>query len=150
MKKLSIIALAFLFSCTANSGKEQTPVHEEEKTTQATTSTIIEVQKPTISLDNGNKWKANAETTEGITHLKKIVAKAIESGSADSTLAEPLQKEFQYIFDKCTMKGDSHDQLHNFLIPIKSYLEQIKSGSASSATMVAFQNHLNTYENYFE
>ena len=59
-------------------------------------------------------------------------------------------RRFKTIFNKCTMKSESHNQLHNFLIPIKGQLEKLKAGSKDAEILKEMQEYLLTFKNYFE
>lgn len=107
-----------------------------------------------LILDNGNKWKANAETTEGVLKMKTLLSSFTdrENPKAYLTLKQNLENELNIIFSKCTMKGEAHDQLHNFLIPIKDMIKGLDAAELSSRqeTVKKLESHLALYENYFE
>lgn len=82
--------------------------------------------------------------------MASLVQKGI-SGKADAVkLYDSLQAEFKTIFDKCTMTGESHNQLHNFLIPVKGQLVKLKVGNTDGDTLKEMQEYLLTFKNYFE
>lgn len=103
-----------------------------------------------VQLDNGKKWKANAETITGISNMSSLVQNGIDGKMDAAKLVDSLQVEFKTIFDKCTMTGESHNQLHNYLIPIKGQMEQLKAGSNNAETLKEMQEYLLTFKNYFE
>ena len=103
-----------------------------------------------VTLDKGKKWKANAETTEGVQKMQSITKSAISENKATADVLPSLQQEFKTIFEKCTMTGEAHNQLHNFLIPVKSQLDSLKSETASQKTLQVLEQHLATYPRYFE
>src|SRR5690606_14851113 len=73
-----------------------------------------------VKLDNGEKWIANVETTEGIDNMLSIIEKEESKETSDYVaLKGSLDKEFNVVLEKCTMTGESHDQLHNYLLPLK-------------------------------
>ena len=103
-----------------------------------------------VQLDNGKKWKANAETITGISNMSSLVQGGI-TGKTDATkLHDSLQVELKAIFDKCTMTGESHNQLHNYLLPLKGQLDKLKAGSSDINTLEEMQEYLVTFKNYFE
>ena len=55
------------------------------------------------------------------------------------------------IFKMCTMTGSAHDQLHNFLVPMKAMFGGIESEDLATckASFDALQKHLGVYEKYF-
>ena len=110
---------------------------------------------PPLVLDNGQPWQANPETSSGIAEMQTILAK-YEGKTADDTSRESLQEEleaaFQGIFKACTMTGEGHNQLHNYLLPMKPLFEKIGEGPAteSEAAISQLKQHLSTYQTYFQ
>ena len=98
-----------------------------------------------IKLDNGEKWTANAETTEGIKNMQVLMSKS--AISADE-LEDQMKNEFNLIFKNCTMKGEAHNQLHNYLLPLKSRLDKLSENSEAQKTEV--QAYLDSYFTYFK
>ena len=103
-----------------------------------------------VQLDNGKKWKANAETITGINHMSSLVQNGIDRKIEAVKLYDSLKVEFKTIFDKCTMTGESHNQLHNYLIPIKGQLEKLKAGNNDAEILKEMQEYLLIFKNYFE
>ena len=106
-------------------------------------------QTPVVSLDNGKRWKANPETTEGIANMRALIEKYPESGQTKLQLKDALEAEFQMIFQKCTMTGESHEQLHNYLMPLHKMLNAM-SEKSTDAEITAMHDHLRKYGEYFE
>lgn len=108
-----------------------------------------------IQLDNGKRWMANPETTSGIANMQNILVK-YEGQTADTSSRKALRAElesaFQDIFKQCTMKGPAHDQLHNYLLPMKVLFEKIESDTAgeSEAAIGQLKQHLTDYQTYFQ
>lgn len=124
--------------------------HDHETTAATSDSHEHEGTSTTVTLDDGKKWKANIETTEGIDKMKAITQAAINENKASADVLPGLQQEFKTIFDKCTMTGEAHNQLHNYLIPVKAQLDSLKSATASVKNLEALQHYLGTYPQYFE
>lgn len=106
-----------------------------------------------LQTNNGQRWKANPETTAGIASMQAILAK-YEGKTGDATARTALQEElelaFQDIFKKCTMTGEAHEQLHNYLLPMKNMFEKIGSATESGPALEQLKKHLAEYQNYFE
>jgi hypothetical protein len=64
-------------------------------------------------------------------------------------LKSSLENEFQMIFQKCTMKGEAHEQLHNYLLPLKEKLNGINS-PLDTAKINEIKIYLSEYQNYFK
>lgn len=108
-----------------------------------------------IQLDKGNRWIANPETTSGIADMQAILLKYEgQTASAESrkALRAELETAFQDIFKQCTMKGPAHDQLHNYLLPMKALFEKIESETAgeSEAGIGQLKQHLADYQTFFQ
>ena len=73
---------------------------------------------PQVRIENGEKWIANPETTEGISNMQNLVS-TFKPGEHSlenrQELKNKLDDEFKNIFKQCTMKGEAHNQLHNYL-----------------------------------
>lgn len=144
MKKITFISITLLFSaagCSTEKLKDEKPQNE---VVQAADNNIRPVQ-----LDNGNKWIANTETTAGIQIMTQLIetAQANPDYSIDS-LKQSLILEFTNILNRCTMKGESHEQLHNYLLPLRAMLESLAEGEKQDLDEI--KSYLNTYKNYLE
>jgi hypothetical protein len=118
---------------------------------------IVESHEPTeelVSLDNGNLWKANIETTIGINKMIKRMGSFSKGDDIKSysSLKDSLESDFTMIFQRCTMKGEAHNQLHNFLKPMVILFEGLKSEDlvTCKSSFNELEQHLKLYENYFE
>lgn len=155
------IAIALLTACQNNSNQ---PVNQNDgAVTKQDTAANLKTEKHEsedneeegetagkLVLNNGNKWKANAETTEGIKKMMSVVNEYLKKGDTDSKiLGESLEKEFTTVLQKCTMTGAAHEQLHNFLLPLKTKIEKLKEAN-NVESVKEIQAYLNNYNNYFE
>jgi len=87
------------------------------------------------------------ETTSGIANMVGIL-NAYEPASGDpKALKVALEEEFGLIFERCTMEGEAHNQLHNYLLPIHQVLRDFEGDEAQRAALGA---QLAVYGNYFE
>lgn len=108
-----------------------------------------------VQLDNGKRWIANPETTVGITDMLAILVK-YEGQTADVTSRKAMRVEletaFQGIFKQCTMTGPAHDQLHNYLLPMKALFEKIDGDNTTEAEIAIGQLklHLVDYQTFFQ
>jgi hypothetical protein len=106
-----------------------------------------------VILDNGKKWSANPETTTGIKNMIALMDQFTETDrvSAYKELGDGLQNEFDEIFKNCTMKGEAHDQLHNYLLPMVKRMKMLKRGGIQECkeSFLWLSKHLASYETYF-
>lgn len=107
-----------------------------------------------IVLDNGNPWTANAETTQGINQMIILMDafEAKDDSKAYTSLEEGLSNEFDLIFKNCTMQGEAHVQLHNYLFPMKDMFATLKSKELDKqkAGFETLKAYLLTYPDYFQ
>jgi len=141
MKKVIPIVLSILFFISCKNEKQE----------------IIDVKSIKIEgvqLNNNTLWKANSETTEGIKQMLKTVSNFSSDASIEDykTLKTNLETNFSEIFQKCTMKGESHEQLHNYLKPMLPMFDALESDKTSirSSNLNILKRHLLGYTNYFE
>lgn len=127
-------ALLALAACHKHSDKHAEAAEAKHSTEQA------------VLLNNGNRWEANPETTNGINTMVDRIRAFQEQGSTDYvTLQNELNEEFKTIFQKCTMKGEAHNQLHNYLMPLKKELDKLSADNIESVN-----SYLKTYPMYFQ
>ena len=109
---------------------------------------------PDLELNNNALWKANTETTDGIFGMIGLMDSFSdkENVSAYNELAGSLNKEFNGIFKNCTMTGAAHDQLHNYLLPLKEIMEGLRSSELNicKASFADLEHHLGLYFEFFE
>jgi len=99
-----------------------------------------------VALDQGRRWKANPETTEGIANMRLLLDGYPSNGFTPQVMRDTLTSEFARIFERCTMTGEAHEQLHNYLVPLDGMLE----GEASDDRFAAISTYLDQYGTYFE
>src|SRR5690606_18742252 len=122
----------FMMGCTGNQPKVDTEHTESDVphlVTEDHKAGLIPLEDQ-VKLDNGEKWIANKETNEGLDNMLAMVKK---EGSKETSyyvmLRGSLDKEFNILLEKCTMTGESHDQLHNYLLPLKAKIDKLNTNS---------------------
>ena len=108
----------FLFSCKpANENKISETTDAPKKYTAVDGHTI----GMNVALNNGAKWEANVETTQGIGYMVGLAGDMPVHPTLEDfrALHKKLNLKFQTILQQCTMTGEAHNQLHNSLMPLK-------------------------------
>jgi len=163
MRKKTILlvgAIALFTSCNDTKKKDTTTetivveeTHKEVKT-DTKSNTLNNDWIADIKLDGTVKWDANIETTQGVNKMKKNIAEANFKTVEDyRALASLLNNEKNFVIQKCTMKGPSHDNLHIFLLPLIDKINllvettSIQEGSEITESII---KNLNAYEKYFQ
>ena len=114
-----------------------------------------EESTPTLHLNDGKKWKANEETTASINRMFEIAKIDIEEGrlSHYAAMGERLNIEIETLFKECTMKGEEHNQLHLYIVPLIDKFGSLEFVSDEDEAMILQKDilkDLNNYHNYFE
>lgn len=153
MNKLFLTIAAsslLLFSCSNSSNeklKNQTEAVEQNEHHQHN-------DNDAIKLNSGEKWLVNEEMKPFINEAEEILNHYIESQSQDyQALATQLKEKNSGLIKSCTMKGESHDELHKWLHP---HIELIESLSKAESTQEAgkiitdLEASFSTYNQYFQ
>ena len=121
MKKIKLalflLAIISIGSCQNKEDKTSKEAIAVNPVSEKHTETVAKV-----SLNKGQLWKANPETTAGINALQKIILESSQEESA-SILKEKLNSEF------ALMKGEAHNQLHNYLLPLKLKIDSLEDSN---------------------
>jgi hypothetical protein len=159
--KLPVIALTLLLlaGCGGNSEKEEgesdkAPERSKKEKKSSKEEEAHQGKSAMLKLNDGQKWKADSSTKAGVEAMQKIVDKHAPSDSlrAYQTLGDTLNGEFQRIFERCSMEGPGHDQLHNFLLPIKKDIQGLRSEELKQAKEAkrSLGKRLPKFDEYFE
>lgn len=101
-----------------------------------------------IKLNDGEKWKADAETTASIKTLQEICERHYNEKTVDDEL---LKKELTAAVDKLNMvtklTGNARSQLHNYQMGIRNRINVI---TQDRETLQGLIDYLETYYTYFE
>lgn len=110
-----------------------------------------------LTLNNGQKWKADAPTNENVTGIQTIAqnfAREPHTSLSDyQVLNGDLQKGLDKMIQECKMQGPDHDALHLWLEPLLIHVNELKkAGDIASAEKIfhAFNERLEMYTQYFE
>lgn len=107
-----------------------------------------------IVLNNGVKWQANKETTDGVRTMLSLIHEKKASTIDDyNELGDKLNKAKNTVVKQCTMKGPSHDNLHVWLYPLTKKIEQLQKSEITNEgaeTLASIIDNLNAYATYFK
>ena len=140
---IGFILVVFTLSCnnsTEHSHHNEVIDHNHEHTNH-------------VTLNNGDKWQANPETNEGISRMEAIIQDELSANEEINCkqVKEKLLVEYNYIIKECTMTGEAHDQLHNYLLPLSDYFKELDTVDQATCknTMDKIGNYIADYNNYF-
>ena len=66
-------------------------------------------------------------------------------------LKAKLASEFDKLIQQCTMTGEAHDQLHNYLTPLREKFEELETADGEQCNKVIseIKSQLDNYNNFF-
>lgn len=107
-----------------------------------------------IELNQGKKWKVNAEMLPHIQASEKLLSDFLANEGKDYTnLAKDLKKNNDKLIKSCNMKGKAHDELHKWLHPymdlIKT-LEQEENEEIAKSIVNKLIMSFETFNQYFQ
>lgn len=107
-----------------------------------------------LSLNNGQKWVVNAEMKPHLEQSERILNDYLTQKGADyEKLAADLKVQNDQLIKSCTMKGKSHDVLHQWLHPHMALIENLseeKDPKQAASIVGELKQSFKTYQNYFQ
>ncbi|MDT7830025.1 hypothetical protein RQM65_15260 [Pricia sp. S334] len=161
MKRTAILLSAFsLLVIRCKETKKEIPTESEttNKTVvpedgSSSTQASDDAWVNDIMLNNGVKWQANKETTDGVTAMKALIDATDATNVADyKKLGDALNEVKNTVVRECTMKGASHDNLHVWLHPLIEKIEMlqnVKNTEEGAQLTSKIKTHLEGYYDYF-
>lgn len=150
MKTLNYIIIAgitlFLFSCENNTrtdGTNSNITHEEH---------VSDLES--IELNNGEKWKVVDEMMAHIRNMENDVQQfEVRNESNYSVLAINLQNNINLLTSNCTMEGKAHDELHKWLLPYISMVDDLSNAESNEKEIEVYskiQSSFKIFNTYFK
>lgn len=157
-KTVMMAALSLAISCKEI--KKENPVETatttetvEQDNHAGATQKLDDAWVNDIVLNNGIKWQANKETTEGVMAMLTLINENKVSKTNDyKKLGDGLNEVKNTVVKECTMKGASHDNLHVWLHPLIEKIEVLqKAENAEEGAYLTsnIKKHLEGYYDYF-
>ena len=127
---LPSLLFLFFFSCSSNSNKEE------------------------MELNNGEKWKINAEMIPPLMASERLISDFAAGDKKDyKALTAQLKENNQLLISSCTMKGKSHEELHKWLHPYMVLLDELENVETEKESIELFEKieqSFETFNQYFQ
>lgn len=106
------------------------------------------VEADVIASDHGKKWQVNHEMAVHIEAMETDIAN-FKTGDDLTVLQTRLKNNISELTSKCTMTGQSHDELHKWLLP---FIETVNSmeEQGPKAFVENLKVQFENYHRYFE
>ncbi len=139
-----------LFSCKPGHDEKVTETTEVPKKYTAPDGHTVGMD---VKLNNGAKWEANVETTNGIGLMLGSVGDIPAQPTIEDfrALHKTLNVRFQTILQKCTMSGEAHNQLHNYLMPLKEKIDLLAAADLDTCKKMLpeLKEYIMKYSHFF-
>lgn len=157
VKTILILAGFSFFACNSTTQQDKsTDVQGEHSSEMNHQEEHNTTESARLKLDNGKKWLLDEPTRIHASNMEQLVS-TDGSLNADmkyySTLAGALKENIAKLTSDCSMTGESHEQLHVWLIP---YIEKVKTFSmqknpeGAANELKEIRASLEEFRTYFE
>jgi hypothetical protein len=106
-----------------------------------------------VELNDGAKWTADRETTRIIAVMQGMLGEFPKNPTIEDyrELHKKLLTQFQSLLQKCTMTGEAHEQLHNYLMPLKAMIDKLEKGNLDACNTILpdMKDYLMKYSHFF-
>lgn len=152
---LLLIAITLLVGCNSTEKQKKTENSDIQAQVQEQEDDLLSTQwKKDIQLNNGAKWAANLETTQGVKEMQNIIKDHATSTIEEyHHMANQLNEVKNTVVQECTMKGASHDNLHIWLYPLIEKINALaETNNLDEATSIklSIEDNLNAYTTFFQ
>ncbi len=106
---------------------------------------IVSQPKQLPVLNQGEKWLMDQHTRD----MFNVMSQRVNAGGSLSKLGTALNDDLNQLIKGCTMTGAAHDQLHVFLMPYFSAVNELTE-TGSEIALKEIKQALKDYQNYFE
>jgi hypothetical protein len=151
---LSMAIGILLCACNASPTENEVSVNKEEVVVAEDSH---QEEEEAIFLDNGKKWAVVPEMLAFIRTMEKGVVDFGEKKDAVSAdyqeLAVLIDDNIRALTANCTMKGQAHDELHKWLVPLLSLSQAFDDAKELKIQEQVYQKIKKSHENfnlYFE
>lgn len=146
MKKtlLILISISTLFY-----GCDHNLSHNEHST--ANVEMADDHQVSDLKLNDGEKWKINKEMVPYLVSSENLLKNL--NNSDYKTLADSLNERNKKLISSCTMDGESHEQLHIWLVPHMEHIKKLSNAMTEEEAekeVAEIKNSFKKFHTYFE
>lgn len=143
----TFILSLFLFSC----GTSNNDASHNESEAEVHDGHLHDAKTATIELNNGEKWKVNAEMVPFVQDGEKLLTDFDDKDYV--RMAAQLKEKNNDLIKSCTMDGKSHDELHKWLHPHLELVEKLGSAEnehEADEVLDKLKASFQTYHTYFQ
>lgn len=127
MKILIISLIAFAsFGCADKKEKQKTETTQKVESHEGHDHSSQEIQKAETKLNSGKKWKVDEHTRNSMKKISQITNSSyVKTPKEFNELGLMLKNEMKNLIAECTMQGEPHNQLHNYLTTLIPHIDEL-------------------------
>ena len=107
-----------------------------------------------LQLNNGEKWAVNEEMKPNVAAQEESIKNYKTSQDTDyKALSDQLVKDNSSLINSCTMKGESHEELHKWLHPHMELLDELgksESNDQANEAISKLEESFETFHKFFQ
>lgn len=158
MKKLPFyLAIGLMLSIGYSCDNVSLETRDDNESTHEVEEMHEDHDTDAIQLNNGEKWEVNDEMRPFIKNGANLVSaflnNPIKDENAYKVLAMQLKEQDDKLISSCTMKGESHEELHKWLHPHLGLVKSLETAidlNVAEKIVIDIKNSYNNYEKYFK
>ena len=151
---ISTLGCFLFFSCESQNETEKVSEDNVEATVHEEDNEHHAHEHETLKLNDGEKWVINEEMKPNVAAQEESIENYKTSKSTDyKALADQLVKQNSSLINSCTMDGESHDELHNWLHPHMELLEELsqaESEEQAEEVIPKLEASFESFHKYFQ
>ncbi|HCS21734.1 MAG TPA: hypothetical protein DIW47_14445 [Bacteroidetes bacterium] len=151
IKQILTLLTAGILYLGCNNAGEKTEKSYSDSTAQEKET---EPKKEVLELNQGAKWIVNEEMKPHILASENAFLDYKSTKDQDyKTLAGVLKEHTDKLIASCSMKGESHEQLHLWLLPHLALIKELStapSQTEADAVLNKLDASFKTYHTYFQ
>lgn len=145
--------IIFCLSLTLLSAACSNPKNSSEQTKKTTEIEAQTEAQPQVPLNDGQKWEVDAAMKPFIIKSEELLTNYLNDDLAQSPtlVGQELEELNRQLIQSCTMTGEAHNALHQWLDPHMKLISQLKNAPSNSeaqplleqlrSSFVAFHKH---------
>lgn len=128
----ALVTSLFLFGCGNQAEQSHNHDHDDHAHEEDSHNEHMDHELKAMSLNNGVKWEMQPELMVNVGNMESIIDSVNNLESKDyAQIATELESETTNLINGCTMKGDSHNELHKWLEPHLAMVKDLKATTSA-------------------
>jgi hypothetical protein len=151
---LSVLSIAiFIIACDESKESTEPSVNHEHVVSENVEVNAHDEIADELHLHGTEKWKVSEHMMAHIQKVDSLILNYSDAEMNGVTLATQIDEQLVMVTQTCDMKGESHAQLHLWLLPFWNLVDQLKESSSAEQEEQLLSDMTKSmleYHTYFE